>query len=228
MKNFDVQFETTGWVDGRKNLDKIDTELSESFLGGFNEQSQQECAFNDGVIAVKGACISEDDSNHGSDIKVVVMITLSLQAASQVAAEATCIPKDILTKLSDAMGVIDGECLLNLDDCWYVSDIWGVEDPEYPNFQDFSQADRYAEAVETSLVTALPIAEYRPEAMRVTRRHAPGRNIGAVHTWFEVETYQANSNKWICQKSHPTKEGAVADAVGWYTKPDPVASAGMK
>lgn len=83
-----------------------------------------------------------------------------------------------------------------------------------PDFNDFDQSYRYNVAVETRLVLALPITDFRPEAMRVTER------MSTNGTWFEVETFNAKRNLWIEQKDHPTEAEAIADAKGWYPQPD--------
>ncbi len=83
-----------------------------------------------------------------------------------------------------------------------------------PNFNDFNQDYRYTKAVETRLILSLPVTDFRPEAMRVTER----KTISGK--WFEVETFNAQRNMWIEQKSHPTEAEAIADANGWYPQPD--------
>lgn len=93
--------------------------------------------------------------------------------------------------------------------------------PAMPDFHDFNQADRYNVPVETRLVLALPLMEYRPEAMRVTERKASNG------VWFEVETFNAALNKWIQQKDHANESDAIEDAEGWYPNPALAASPKM-
>ena len=85
---------------------------------------------------------------------------------------------------------------------------------------DLDQQFRYLVPVKSDLVSFLPKTDFRPEAMRVTRRES------ANGVWFEVETYHERMQCWIQQKDHPTAELALQDANGWY--PDPAASSPVK
>ena len=87
---------------------------------------------------------------------------------------------------------------------------------EIPAFaSDLDQQYRYTVPVTSELVCYLPKTDFRPEAMRVTRRES----IGGLNVWFEVETYNEKRAVWISQKDHPTAELAQQDAKGWYQDP---------
>lgn len=92
----------------------------------------------------------------------------------------------------------------------------GTSSTDLPAFAtDLDQQYRYRVPVNSKLVQFLPKTDFRPEAMRVTRRES------SEAVWFEVETYNEASAHWIQQKDHSTEELALQDAIGWY--PDPAA-----
>ncbi|WP_199028468.1 hypothetical protein [Ralstonia sp. ASV6] len=77
----------------------------------------------------------------------------------------------------------------------------------------FDDADRYRVPVESKLMLFLPVTDFRPEAMRVSKR------VTSDATWYEVEIYHPERNSWIEQKTHSDLQVAVDDATNWY--PDP-------
>lgn len=115
MPHFEVTFVSTGFTDNREIVDE---ELTESFCGGYNDQSIKEGLFPPGIIGVVSARISEDDAQGDSDIKVFVSVTLTIQAGDKEAAESFEPPVDLLTKLSDAMSSD-----VDLDGEWEVSNV---------------------------------------------------------------------------------------------------------
>ncbi|WP_211634706.1 hypothetical protein [Paraburkholderia domus] len=99
---------------------------------------------------------------------------------------------------------------VQLDDATSVT-VPAVTLPGFAN--DFDQAEKYNVPVKSALVLFLPVTDFRPEPMRVSRRESEGG------TWFEVETYSERSEAWVSQKEHNTEPLAIADAKGWYPAP---------
>ena len=127
---FEVKFESPGFVGNRKDAKKIVTDhdgLTESFCGGFNDQTTQDGEFPDGVVGVVTGYITEDDGQGKSDIKVFVSVTLLVEAEDAGAAESFETPVGLLTTLADVMGTIEDECLLSLDGDWEVVDVEKVQ-----------------------------------------------------------------------------------------------------
>ena len=118
------------YISLRKDAKKIVTDhdgLTESFCGGFNDQTTQDGEFPDGVVGVVTGYITEDDGQGKSDIKVFVSVTLLVEAEDAGAAESFETPVGLLTTLADVMGTIEDECLLSLDGDWEVVDVEKVQ-----------------------------------------------------------------------------------------------------
>lgn len=127
MSIFKVEFQNTGMVDGRRNLNAILTKsgLSASFLGEFNDQSKREESFPDALLGVTSARVIQDEENvfftDNSDMKVSIVITLLVQAEDEEQARALPTPVEMLTSLANTLGAINGELVLTQDECWQVS-----------------------------------------------------------------------------------------------------------
>lgn len=126
MDKFEVSFEAVAWVSGRGVMESI-PDLPQSFLDGFNEAAQKEGWLPAGVCEIKGTYIQEDESNDSctdnSDMKINVGVALIVEAGGASEAESFEPPVDLLTKIADAMVVVDGVCLAELERAWEVVDV---------------------------------------------------------------------------------------------------------
>jgi len=126
VDRFEVSFESVAWVHGRGAMESIH-DLPQSFLDGFNETARNEGLLPVGVCEIKSTYIQEDESNalcsDNSGMKIYVGVVLLVEA--DVAREAKSFepPVDLLTKVADAMVVVDGVCVAELYQSWEVVDI---------------------------------------------------------------------------------------------------------
>lgn len=130
MKTFEVKFESPGFVETRKHLNKIEGEdagLTKSFCDGFNSQTIKDGELPSGVVEVVSGSIREDDGQGSSDIKVFASITLLIEAENQNAAGSFEPPVNLLTILVDAMSTVNDQCLVSLDGAWEITNIGASE-----------------------------------------------------------------------------------------------------
>lgn len=119
---FAVTFEAWGLTDTRA-ICELEFTREEGI--GFSETSIAEKLFPKDVLAVVRGNISEDRAQGNSRIKVFISITLIIAANNETHAYAFCPPRELLTKVSDAMtSMHDGGNRLELDGDWGIT---GVE-----------------------------------------------------------------------------------------------------
>lgn len=116
VKKYDVSLEMPGFT----SFVHLQEELSDDFLGGFNDTSLAEGTFPDGVNRIVRASVSGDsDDIEDGEAKVFVSVTLNVSAGTKKEAERIALgARGLFATLADILAEqADGGDILELDEC---------------------------------------------------------------------------------------------------------------